>query len=108
MTLNNQSNDGALEAKIYQIIMQAMYDSQPEIPMTVVPSAYTQKVMKILQDEILKARLQTIDEIFELSPKVSFQNWKPTDAFHFYERLRDYEKRLQSQLTKSSEGEGNV
>jgi hypothetical protein len=47
-----------------------------------------------------EARLDTIDKVFELSPKGSFANWKPMDAWHFYERLKDYEKQVKATLTK--------
>lgn len=47
----------------------------------------------------VEAGLKTIDKVFELSPKGSFANWKPMDAWHFYERLKAYERELKTQLT---------
>jgi hypothetical protein len=51
------------------------------------------------------ARLEAIDKVFEFSPHKSFNQWKPTDAFRFYERLKAYEQDLKKQLqAEDSEG----
>lgn len=47
-----------------------------------------------LQALIDAARQDTIDKVFELSPKALFKDWKPQDAFAFYERLKAYEQEL--------------
>ncbi len=47
-----------------------------------------------LNKRYAQARTDTIDQIFKLSPKAKFKDWKPKDALQFYERLQDYEQQL--------------
>jgi hypothetical protein len=53
--------------------------------------------------KVEEAQLQVIDKIFELSPKEKFEDWKPKDAFAFYERLKAYEAQLTS-ITQDKTG----
>lgn len=53
-----------------------------------------------IEEEVRECRLRVIDKVFELSPKESFNNWKPTDAFRFYERLKAYESELKEERLK--------
>lgn len=47
-----------------------------------------------LQSLIDAARKEVIDHVYKLSPKAQFKDWKPQDAFVFYERLKAYEQEL--------------
>jgi hypothetical protein len=55
------------------------------------------------QRQTLQAQLQAIDKVFQMSPGKSFNQWKPTDAFRFYERLKAYEQELTQQLNDMEE-----
>lgn len=66
----------------------------------------SRKVEALVKQHITQAdqaaELRAIDTVFELSPTGSFQNWKPLDAFKFYERLKDYERQLRQQQKESN------
>lgn len=60
----------------------------------------TEQTKSKLTKLLLEQRIKTIDDVFSLSPKGLFNNWKPMDAFRFYERLKAYEKDLQARLNQ--------
>lgn len=62
-----------------------------------------QAFLPVIKKARVEARLATIDAVFELSPTKTFEHWKPSDALRFYERLKEYEKKIQAQLASMEE-----
>lgn len=65
----------------------------------------TQATNRSIERARVEGQLKTVDDVFALSPKGSFNNWKPMDAWKFYERLKDYEKQLTAELERLSKDE---
>jgi hypothetical protein len=62
---------------------------------------YQTRFKAAIQNLMVQERLEAVDKIFELSPKQTFEHWKPTDALQFYERLKDYEEQLSPNLNRT-------
>lgn len=62
--------------------------------------AFNEEKVKQHQVELLLARIDSINQVFEMFPSKSFNLWKPIDAFRFYERLKTYEQQLKAELNK--------
>lgn len=59
------------------------------------------------EEAVALAQLKTIDDVFRMSSKKKFIEWKPQDAFMFYERLKAYERELKAlQPPAEKDGEG--
>ncbi len=77
--------------QIYRVIESQTYDVTMDVldqTLSIIQAFCEQREREI--------RLDTIDKVYELSPTKKFEDWKPHEAFTFYERLKAYEAEIQS------------
>lgn len=94
MTLNNQSNDSEL-----WLAIRAQYDKSFRAKDW--PSEFTNKIMPLLQDEVLRARIAQLNSLITRLPANEFGEQKYVLTLRARTDILDVIDDLESQLTKS-------
>lgn len=92
---NNPNKPVVDELKI--ALRTMLYPSPMPIPEPPGIAVQINKLAGFIQAREQEATLNAINKVFTLSPKGSFNNWKPTDAWRFYERLKAYEREVKGE-----------
>jgi hypothetical protein len=86
--------------ELREILLQALDLSSEDLYVDNKASAILDDIIPAVQSFYEQrertVKLDIINKVFELSPKEKFIDWKPGDAFAFYERLKAFEDELQS------------
>lgn len=85
-----------MDSEIYNILADLVgeFNDGGNIPG---PAAFKNEIAKVKR-LVLEGQQRTVGAVFDMSPKAKFIDWKPQDAFAFFERLKAYEAALTAEL----------